>query len=143
MVGETLHKARLFAAIVGSSSKSRKGTSGASVKKLFTFDESSGYAQASCSPGPLSTGEGLVYAVRDEVLKWVVGMAWAVRQLEDEGQLLESFATRLDVILLGVKQAFSGQGYELQLQEHYPQATSFQELAAGLLREGKPLAQAA
>jgi hypothetical protein len=42
------------------------------VKKLFTFDESSGYTPATCHPGPLSSGEGLVYAVRDKVLKWVV-----------------------------------------------------------------------
>lgn len=72
MVGDTPHKPRLFAAIVGASSKARKGTSGAPVMKLFTFDEQSGYVPASCSPGPLSTGEGLVHAVRDEVLAWVM-----------------------------------------------------------------------
>lgn len=71
-VGDTVHKARLFAAVVGASSKSRKGTSAAPVKKLFTFDESSGYTPAACHPGPMSSGEGLVYAVRDEVLKWAV-----------------------------------------------------------------------
>jgi len=69
-VGDTVHRACLFAAIVGASSKSRKGTSAAPVKKLFSFDELSGYAPATCIPGPLSSGEGLVYAVRDEVKAW-------------------------------------------------------------------------
>lgn len=70
MVGDTLHRPRLFSCIVGNSSKSRKGTSGEPIKKLFTFEPD--YVPASCSPGPLSSGEGLVYAVRDEVQSWNV-----------------------------------------------------------------------
>ncbi|SNS03190.1 Protein of unknown function [Humidesulfovibrio mexicanus] len=83
LIGETTHKARLFAAICGASSKARKGTSAAPVKKLFTFGESSGHIPAQYSPGPLSTGEGLVYAVRDELKEWKVDRqnptgAWVV-----------------------------------------------------------------
>lgn len=72
MVGETRHSARLFVAIVGASSKARKGTSGAPVLKLFSLDSAFGYIPANSSPGPLSSGEGLVHAVRDENKTWEV-----------------------------------------------------------------------
>jgi hypothetical protein len=60
---------------VGSSSKSRKGTSGKPVERLFKFEhitEADLYIPARVSPGPLSSGEGLIYAVRDEVTMWKV-----------------------------------------------------------------------
>lgn len=65
-VGDTMHKARLAAVIVGSSSKARKGTSGKPVLRLFEMVE----GRARYSPGPFSSGEGITYAVRDEVKKW-------------------------------------------------------------------------
>ncbi len=83
MVGDGRHKPRLFACIVGDSAKSRKGTSAQPTKKLFTFDDET-YTPATTSPGPLSSGEGLVFAVRDEVKEWKVGKqpgedgAWVV-----------------------------------------------------------------
>ena len=73
-VGETVHPPRLFAVICGNSSKARKGTSRHPVAKLFGRE----YCQSSElqswglplpakeSGGPLSTGEGLAYHVRDE-----------------------------------------------------------------------------
>ncbi|WP_245576386.1 DUF3987 domain-containing protein [Desulfovibrio cuneatus] len=73
-VGETIHPPRLFAVICGNSSKARKGTSRHPVSKLFTRQ----YCYPSDlqawqlplpareSGGPLSTGEGLAHAVRDE-----------------------------------------------------------------------------
>jgi len=65
-VGDTKHRARLAAVIVGASSKARKGTSGKPVTRLF-----SGLLDpARSSPGPFSSGEGIVHAVRDEVKKW-------------------------------------------------------------------------
>ena len=71
LVGETVHPPRLFAVICGNSSKARKGTSRYPVTKLFS--------RALCTPeelrelksparesgGPLSTGEGLAFHVRD------------------------------------------------------------------------------
>jgi len=65
-VGDTKHKARLAAVIVGSSSKARKGTSGKPVLRLFEKSE----WQARYSPGPFSSGEGIIYSVRDENKKW-------------------------------------------------------------------------
>jgi len=59
MVGDTRHYARIFAVIVGSSSKSRKGTSARPIDRLFDF------STTRSSPGPLSSGEGIIYAVRD------------------------------------------------------------------------------
>jgi hypothetical protein len=65
-VGDTKHKARLAAVIVGSSSKARKGTSGKPVLRLLeTIDQ-----QARYSPGPFSSGEGIIYSVRDPIKKW-------------------------------------------------------------------------
>lgn len=75
MVGDQRHPARLMAVIVGASSKARKGTSAAPITRLFRLgragDEDT-YAPARTSPGPLSSGEGLIYAVRDEVREWRV-----------------------------------------------------------------------
>ncbi len=73
-VGETVHPPRLFAVICGNSSKARKGTSRYPVATLFSRD----YCDASDarswrvampakeSGGPLSTGEGLAFHVREE-----------------------------------------------------------------------------
>jgi hypothetical protein len=73
-VGETIHVPRLFAVICGNSSKARKGTSRHPVAKLFGREHCQpadlktwGVAlPARESGGPLSTGEGLAYQVRDE-----------------------------------------------------------------------------
>ena len=67
-VGDSRHHARVNAIIVGESSKARKGTSAGPVKRVFAALE----GKAQHSPGPLSSGEGLVYAVRDEVREWQI-----------------------------------------------------------------------
>ena len=61
-IGDAKHRARTNAVIVGATSKARKGTSFAPIGALFAGLENS----ARVSPGPLSTGEGLIEAVRDE-----------------------------------------------------------------------------
>jgi hypothetical protein len=69
-VGDSRHYPRTSAVIVGASSKARKGTSGKPVTRAFRFEylpDNEHIIPASTSPGPLSTGEGLIYAVRDEV----------------------------------------------------------------------------
>lgn len=73
-IGETVHAPRLFAVICGNSSKARKGTSRHPVTKLFGREHvhladlrAWGLPlPARESGGPLSTGEGLAYHVRDE-----------------------------------------------------------------------------
>lgn len=73
-VGETVHPPRLFAVICGNSSKARKGTSRHPVTKLFGREhcyhadlrEWGLPLPSRESGGPLSTGEGLAYHVRDE-----------------------------------------------------------------------------
>lgn len=73
-VGETVHPPRLFAVICGNSSKARKGTSRHPVTKLFGREHCQPADMrewglplpARESGGPLSTGEGLAYFVRDE-----------------------------------------------------------------------------
>ncbi len=65
-IGESKHYSRLFVAICGQTAKARKGTSARPIHRLFT---SNGYPidKIQVSPGPLSSGEGLIYAVRDEI----------------------------------------------------------------------------
>ncbi len=65
-VGDSKQKARTNAVIVGSTSRSRKGTSTKPVERIFDGLENS----AQCSPGPISTGEGLINIVRDEVMAY-------------------------------------------------------------------------
>lgn len=73
-IGETVHPPRLFAVICGNSSKARKGTSRHPVTKLFGREHCQPADMrewglplpARESGGPLSTGEGLAYFVRDE-----------------------------------------------------------------------------
>ena len=66
-IGESRHFSRLFIAICGQTAKARKGTSAKPVERLFTFtDTGTQYKGVQISPGPLSSGEGLIYAMRDE-----------------------------------------------------------------------------
>lgn len=73
-VGDTEHHSRLFVALVGNSSRARKGTSAAPVKRLMQAAQSQlmagptsfpGGLPLKVSDGPLSSGEGLVWAIRD------------------------------------------------------------------------------
>jgi hypothetical protein len=74
-IGDDSHHSRHFDAIVGQSSRARKGTSFGPVRRIFERAEAirmtaptlafpSG-CRLKVSNGPLSSGEGLVYAVRD------------------------------------------------------------------------------
>ena len=74
-VGDTDHHPRLFAALVGSSSRARKGTSAQPVRRILTAAEAllrrttpvfPGGLPLHVSDGPLSSGEGLIWAIRDE-----------------------------------------------------------------------------
>ena len=65
-IGDGKHHARFAAVIVGASSKARKGTSSKPVNRLYSKIEH----QARYSPGPFSSGEGIIHAVRDPVKKW-------------------------------------------------------------------------
>jgi hypothetical protein len=75
-VGDSKHYARSIAVIVGNSSKARKGTSGKPVTRVFSLgvvdNDFNLYIPASSSPGPLSSGEGLIWNVRDPVSVWKV-----------------------------------------------------------------------
>jgi hypothetical protein len=75
-IGDDKHHSRHFCSIVGQSSRARKGTSKAPVKRIFeeadnirrnasTLPFPSG-SSLKVSNGPLSSGEGLVNAIRDK-----------------------------------------------------------------------------
>jgi 5S rRNA maturation endonuclease (ribonuclease M5) len=69
-VGDTRHHSAIFVIVVGQSSKARKGTSYAPVDKLFQLSAFDYTNPCTSSPGPLSSGEGIVYALRDEIREW-------------------------------------------------------------------------
>jgi hypothetical protein len=61
------HKGNLFALIVGESSKARKGTALGRVKQLYGLIEDPWINN--CISSGLSSGEGLIYQVRDAIAK--------------------------------------------------------------------------
>ncbi len=63
------HHANLYAVIVGETSKGRKGTGLSHVRRLISMADSD-YVQRRVVGG-LSTGEGLVWAVRDATMKLI------------------------------------------------------------------------
>jgi hypothetical protein len=70
MVGHSRHCARLQFVKVGETARARKGTSEDPVKRVFRAAEAlasgeAGFLPLKECPGPLSTGEGLIQAVRD------------------------------------------------------------------------------
>jgi hypothetical protein len=64
-VGATRHHLNLFAAVVGASSKSRKGMSRDESGGLFTAADPNWLRH--CTTSGLSSGEGLVWAIRDPI----------------------------------------------------------------------------
>ena len=72
-IGDTRHHGRLGIVIVGETAKSRKGTSAKPVERLLSLSSLSSpieYKNAHFSPGPFSSGEGIIYAVRNPVKAW-------------------------------------------------------------------------
>ncbi len=68
-VQNDLHPARIFAVVIGESSKGRKGTSWSTPREIFSrIDGKWSEGRVRCG---LSSGEGLIYHVRDELRKTV------------------------------------------------------------------------
>ena len=69
-IGETKHHARLFATLVGASSRARNGTSLQPVKRIINEAEAilnpDSKDRLKFAEGGLSSAEGLIYQVRDE-----------------------------------------------------------------------------
>lgn len=105
-ISEKLHPPKLFAVICGNSSKARKGTSKQPVLKLFgreycTKEELQFLPlPAKESSGPLSTGEGLAYHVRDlteQERERIIQQGEVVRDNKDKRLIIldEEFASGL------------------------------------------------
>src|SRR5215831_18367144 len=62
------HTANLFVTLVGVSAKGRKGTSGSRVRAVAKIADQAWFMERSASG--LSSGEGLIYAVRNPLSKW-------------------------------------------------------------------------
>jgi hypothetical protein len=95
LVGAEEHRARLFAAIVGRTSKARKGSAWAPVRKLF--EEAVPQWTADRLQGGVSTGEGLIEKVRDDIVNInAKGEATVIPGVEDKRLfLLESELSRI------------------------------------------------
>src|SRR4029077_2236304 len=61
------HGANLYALVVADSAKGRKGTSWGHVRRLLDLTDA-GWTR-DCVPAGLSSGEGLIWQVRDEIVK--------------------------------------------------------------------------
>jgi hypothetical protein len=62
------HLANLFVVLVGVSAKGRKGTSGSRIRAITSIVDRT-WSIERCQSG-LSSGEGLIYAVRNPITKW-------------------------------------------------------------------------
>jgi hypothetical protein len=65
-VGGTTHHTNLFGILIGKTARSRKGTAWSRVRQVFSAIQESAPIKAG-----LSSGEGLVDAVHDDIKKWV------------------------------------------------------------------------
>ena len=79
LVEHTKHPLRLFAALVGLTAKGRKGTSWSTPRYVFAAIDD-GWAKDRVTSG-LSSGEGLVYAVRDE--------RWEKQPVRQKGRVVD------------------------------------------------------
>jgi hypothetical protein len=76
-VGDSVHHPRIFTVLVGASSRARKGTSTDPVTRFYEAAERKLQSRSTLtfpsglslkvSPGPLSSGEGLIDAIRDKM----------------------------------------------------------------------------
>ena len=71
MIGDGVQHVNLLSAICGPTGAGRKGTSAKPVERLFALGNEN-YIPARTTPGPLSSGEGLIFAVHDAIQKWDV-----------------------------------------------------------------------
>lgn len=97
MVGQTKHRPILFAVLVGKTSKARKGTSWSWVKSVFS---GSSWGEDRIFDG-LSSGEGLIWACRDPIIKEEDGKPTVVDAGVTDKRLFvmeEEFANCLKVI---------------------------------------------
>lgn len=67
IIDDTYHPLLFWPVLVGNSSKSRKGSSGKRIKKIFKLADTTW--TRGLNSGQLSSGEGLIWAVRDETYK--------------------------------------------------------------------------
>jgi hypothetical protein len=79
LIEQTPHFANLFMVLVGQTSKSRKGTSAGRIRAIFNIAEPTWARERII--GGMSSGEGLIYAVRDPVY----GMKRGELELVDPG----------------------------------------------------------
>jgi hypothetical protein len=82
LVEASRHYPNMFAVLVGQSSKSRKGTSAARIRDIMSYaDAADDDWTRKCIESGLSSGEGVIWRIRDPIYKISKGQ----RVLEDEG----------------------------------------------------------
>jgi hypothetical protein len=101
-VQDDRHPARIFAVVIGESSKGRKGTSWSTPREVFRRVDSK-WTEERIRSG-LSSGEGLIYHVRDELRK-TVPVKKGGRILDYEEEIIDSGES--DKRLLCIESEFS------------------------------------
>jgi len=64
-VSDDYHHPRLFSVLVGQSARGRKGTSEGPIRRIFEIAEDVVDRPFAWKPGPMSSGEGLIFNIRD------------------------------------------------------------------------------
>jgi hypothetical protein len=82
-VEETEHATNLFVLLAGATSRARKDTSANRIQALFAADPHDAWLQNCCHAGGLSSGEGVIHLVRDEV--WGIDKKTGDPVLQDAG----------------------------------------------------------
>jgi hypothetical protein len=92
LVESSRHFPNIFVLLVGDTSKSRKGTAADRVRHIFDIADSNW--NADCVTGGMSSGEGILWAVRDPIFVMKKG----ILELSDPGIADKSAARRARVL---------------------------------------------
>ncbi|MBY0549751.1 MAG: DUF3987 domain-containing protein [Candidatus Obscuribacterales bacterium] len=95
-IGDKVHYPRLFTLIYGNSARARKGTSFASVERLIRSTNKRLVPPLRTTTGPLSSGEGLIYNLRD-----------ASETVDKKGEVKDSDPGVTDKRLLVIEEEFA------------------------------------
>jgi Protein of unknown function (DUF3987) len=126
------HFTNLFAVLVGQSSKSRKGTSAGRIKAIMKVADQEWTTR--CSQGGMSSGEGVIWAIRDPIFKMKKGE----RELDDPGvrdkrllldereffQALSVMKREGSILSRVIRDGWDGRDYIASLTKHSPACTT-------------------
>lgn len=117
-VGADVHHVNLFLALVGDTATGRKGTSWAEVRRMFDLADPEWVSERVRSG--LSSGEGLIHHVRDDVVTRRKARSKSERQEADEDGFIEEIEPGVDDKRLLAFQGELGQTFKVMAREANP-----------------------